>query len=274
MKYLIINADDFGFSPQINKGICDAYLRGVVTDTTILIHSPYAEEAIAMASEISLPVGIHIDFVTDFARNHDLNKQDAIGPDGQLARELFMREYHKKINHLYSCEELIIFRNEIRNQILKFIDLTGEKPSHLDYHFGLHYLPDVMAIYLTVAEEYEIPVRWGKQYAGVNPYRYAPKVFCDEFHAENATFNGILKIIDKPWVGVMEICCHPGYVTPNELPDLYNSEREIELAVLTNPELKAEFSKRGISLVNYNWLNERLRSRNWDNTITWSHTEG
>ena len=265
MKYLIINADDFGFSPQINRGICDAFVNGVVTDTSVLIHSPYAEEALSMASEIKLPVGIHIDFVTEYALNHDLNKREALGPEGQLARELFMREYHKKINRLYTCEELIIFRDEIRSQIHRFVDLMGEKPAHLDYHFGLHYLPDVMAIYLTVAEEFEIPVRWGKQYAGVNPYRYAPRVFCDQFHGENATLEGFLKQVEKIWIGVMEICCHPGYVTPSGLPDAYNAEREAELNVLTDPKLKTELSKREISLVNYNWLNERLRVRNWNN---------
>ena len=41
MKYLIVNADDFGISPEVTKGIIEAFKNGIVTDTSILICSPY-----------------------------------------------------------------------------------------------------------------------------------------------------------------------------------------------------------------------------------------
>jgi predicted glycoside hydrolase/deacetylase ChbG (UPF0249 family) len=261
MKYLIVNADDFCYSPEVSEGVLKAFTDGIVTDTSVFICSPYAEAAITKANEVGLPVGIHIDLVTEFVAKTHRSDPDLIGPDGVLARELYQREFNHHINHLYTSSELITLRNEIRRQIDIFIKLTGEKPSHLDYHFGLHHLPDLMAIYVTIAEEYRIPIRWGSQYAGKNPYDASPKVFCDEIRGTpQSDKEDILKLVEKPWIGVMEICCHPGFYSPNGLPDSYNIEREYELAVLTDPELKVELTRRKIQLVNYHWLTRKQNS--------------
>lgn len=258
MKYLIINADDFGLSPQINRGICEAFRRGVVTDASALVCSPYAPAALKMGEEIGLPMGVHLDFVSPFVGE----KRACLGAHGRLVRELFQREYQKKIGSLFSAQELLLFRDEIRRQVELFTSLTGHLPSHLDYHFGLHYLPDVMAIYLLVAEEYHLPVRWGRQYAGENPTVIAPDHFCDRFRGRReGSFELFIELLDQPWQGVMEMCCHPGYFTPfGLLEESYNVEREYELKTLTDPRLKDEIARRGIELVNYHWMRVHYRT--------------
>ena len=35
-RYLIVNADDFGFAEGINRGIVEAHERGVVTSTSLM----------------------------------------------------------------------------------------------------------------------------------------------------------------------------------------------------------------------------------------------
>ncbi len=257
MRYLIVNADDFGFSPEVIKGVIEAYQNGIVTDTSVLIRSPYAEMALSRAFEVGLPVGVHIDFVTEYHLHQHQSNQNLVGPNGQLTHELNEREFHNHIEHSFTSDELIGLRDEIRSQVNLFIRLAGEKPSHLDYHFGLHYLPEVMAIYITVAEEYQLPIRWGSQYAGTNPYSASPAVFCDAFHGSPETsVEDFIKLIDKPWEGVMEICCHPGYFTPEGLPDANNKDREYELAVLVDPRLKLELQNRKIQLVNYHFVSD------------------
>jgi chitin disaccharide deacetylase len=251
MRYLIVNADDFGFSPTINAGVCEAHLHGVVTDASLLVRSPYAAHAVQLAHQANFPIGIHVDLVTPFVYPHS----HALGPESNLVRELFRREFEHQPGQPIACELLVQIHREIRAQIREFSEMVGRLPTHLDYHFGLHYLPEVMAIYLIVADEFQIPVRWGCQYAGENPYPLAPKSLCDRFRGiATGGLDLFLSLVRQPWEGVMEMICHPGYFTPEGLPDSYNREREHELQVLTDPRLSAGLEQEAIELVNYDWL--------------------
>ena len=254
-RTLIVNADDFGLSPQINTGVIEAFTNGVVTDASILILSPHAADGLRMAKEVGLPVGIHVDFVTPFVENYHPKRKSLFGPKGLLARELYGREFQKQVTHLFSCEELIAFRDAIRHQVEAFVKLTGDLPSHLDYHFGLHHLSEIMAMYIWVANDYNIPVRWGEQYAGKNPYQKSPQLFVDGFRgAQDVSAEDFTHLLDFSWSGTLEVCCHPGHYTPQGLPDSYNQEREYELSALRDPRLREAIGEMGITPVNYNWL--------------------
>jgi predicted glycoside hydrolase/deacetylase ChbG (UPF0249 family) len=257
MQFLIVNADDFGFSKPINEGVCEAYRNGIVTDASLLVRSPFARHALELAQNVGLPVGLHIDFVTFFAGTD----ASEFGPNGRFLEELFNREYKKEITRVFTSAELLKVRQEIRRQIADFRQMAGRLPTHLDYHFGLHFLPDVMAIYLLVAEEYGLPVRWGTQYAGENPLVLAPARLCDRFRGvENGGPEQFACLLAEPWKGVLEVLCHPGYYTSDGLADGYNREREYELQILTHPQLKARIEEMGIQRVNYDWLNEHRGS--------------
>jgi len=250
-QLLIVNADDFGFSPEISRGICEAFIRGIVTDCSILVYSPYAAEAFRMARHAGLPVGLHLDLVTSFVREESPH----FGPQGLVCRELFRREHDGLPPEPLPCADLIAIRDEIRVQVERFIRLAGREPSHLDYHYGLHYLPELMAIYVSTAGEYRLPVRWGSQYAGINPYPHSPDGLCDEFRGlETGCVDLLLALLRRPWQGVLELICHPGYTTPNGLEDTYIAERERELYALVDPRVKAAVDAMGITLINFDWL--------------------
>src|SRR5439155_1370287 len=42
MRYLIVNGDDFGASPAINRGIMEAHLHGILTSTSLLVKTEWA----------------------------------------------------------------------------------------------------------------------------------------------------------------------------------------------------------------------------------------
>jgi predicted glycoside hydrolase/deacetylase ChbG (UPF0249 family) len=257
MNAIIVTADDFACSPQVTAGICEARRCGVVTETSILIRSPWAAESIGQGQDVGLSIGLHLDLVTPFVTDRS---QD-FGPERRFHCELAEREFQGRVGRPFSCGELICIRDEMRSQIEDFVGLAGCLPSHLDYHYGLHYLPDVMALYLTVAEDYGLPVRWGPQYAGANPYPLAPSCLDDRFRGrEEGGMDLFLQLVDEPCHGVKEILCHPGYTTPGVLADAYNHERELELKVLTDPKLGDELAKRQVQLVDYAWLKEHLTS--------------
>ena len=55
---VIINADDFGLTPGVNRGILGAFRDGVLTSTTMLVNLRFFDEAVIIARDNpDLPVG-------------------------------------------------------------------------------------------------------------------------------------------------------------------------------------------------------------------------
>src|SRR5437879_4472175 len=52
-RYLIVNADDFGRSPGVNRGIMSAYEHGIVTSASLMVRWPAAAEA---AKQLGVPL--------------------------------------------------------------------------------------------------------------------------------------------------------------------------------------------------------------------------
>ncbi len=61
MKKLIINADDFGYSYSVNKGIIEAHTKGVVTSTSVMIDAIAADEAKDLKKYNDLSIGLHFE---------------------------------------------------------------------------------------------------------------------------------------------------------------------------------------------------------------------
>src|SRR2546426_12844846 len=51
MKRLIVNADDFGWSEGVNRGIVEAYRNGIVTSTTVLANGAAFDGAVRLARQ-------------------------------------------------------------------------------------------------------------------------------------------------------------------------------------------------------------------------------
>ena len=60
-KYLIVNADDFGYSYGINKGIIEAHTNGIVTSTSVMVDAIAADEAKDLAKFPNLSIGLHFE---------------------------------------------------------------------------------------------------------------------------------------------------------------------------------------------------------------------
>src|SRR5260370_16984488 len=61
MKRLVVNADDFGWSEGVNRGIVEAYRNGIVTSATVLANGAAFDGATQLArQERRLGVGVHL----------------------------------------------------------------------------------------------------------------------------------------------------------------------------------------------------------------------
>lgn len=61
MRYLIVNADDFGYSSSVNKGIIEAHTKGIVTSTSVMVDAIAAQEAKDLTQFPDLSIGLHFE---------------------------------------------------------------------------------------------------------------------------------------------------------------------------------------------------------------------
>jgi len=61
LKLLIVNADDFGFTRDVNEGIVHAHRQGILTASTLMATGPAFEHAVELArANPGLDVGVHL----------------------------------------------------------------------------------------------------------------------------------------------------------------------------------------------------------------------
>ena len=61
MKQLAVNADDFGFTRDVNRGIVKAHTGGILTATTLIANGDAYEDALHLATEYpTLDIGCHL----------------------------------------------------------------------------------------------------------------------------------------------------------------------------------------------------------------------
>ena len=229
MKKIVINADDFGLTPNVNSGIMTAHKSGVVTSASIIPTGAAFEEAVKLARETpSLAVGIHLDLDKFFTINHEKGYVTgwAVQPP--------------------PLEEI---KAEIRKQI-ETVKSTGLSPDHLSSHHHPHLDPLVMPIAVSIAKEY-----------GICCMRFFRK-----FYKDQKVYDGIKKIIEdnnifytphfiEGWYwgnideafNVAELVTHPGY------GELW---REYELSACCNPQLKVHFQQSSIVSTTFRELRE------------------
>jgi len=210
VKHLIVNGDDFGASRGINRGIVEAHARGILTSTSLLVDRPASEHAAALARDHpQLSVGLHLEL-------------DAVGPE-RIAAE---------------CER----------QLARFLELTGETPTHLDSHHDVHCDLGVLPHVLAQARRERVPVRGhsGARRLGTFYGQWGGRT-----HPERIGVDGLLRLLDAGvGEGVTELSCHPGYVEPG-FRSSYVAEREVELRTLCDARVRDGIRTREIQLIGF-----------------------
>lgn len=152
MKQLIINADDFGLHPLINKGIIKGNSEGIITSTSLMPSAPYFDEAVQLAkANPSLGVGIHLTLVGGVKPACTSGVNSLLTADGVFAEDytVFAKKWY---TGSIKKNELI---KELETQIEKVL-AAGVKPTHIDSHQHMHVLPGIAGIVVRLCEKYGI----------------------------------------------------------------------------------------------------------------------
>ncbi|MBR1876920.1 MAG: ChbG/HpnK family deacetylase [Lachnospiraceae bacterium] len=137
MQRVIINADDFGISQNVNSAICECFDRYMVTSTTLMVNMPFADEAVKLAKQngFETRVGLHLNLTSGFPLTDGIKKYSCFcGKDGS-----FNAAFQKNTaTRLYlNKEETKALSTEIEAQLHKYLNY-GLPDRHLDSHHHVH----------------------------------------------------------------------------------------------------------------------------------------
>jgi predicted glycoside hydrolase/deacetylase ChbG (UPF0249 family) len=139
-------------------------------------------------------------------------------------------------------------RASLDAQLIRFTELMGRRPTHLDSHHHVHTHPDLLPHFRETAERCGIPLR---ERSGV---RYCSRFYgrwADEHHPEQVSVAGLIRILaTEVGDGVTELGCHPGCADP-ALASSYTIERELELRTLCDRRVRRFLDERGIALIGF-----------------------
>lgn len=259
-KYLIINADDFAYTPGVTYGIIEAFKRGIVTTTTALTVSDFFEEAMEIRNLLapSLPVGVHLTLsLRGFSPLLDREEVPSLVNDDGTFYTQHEFESMVDLNEVY---------REWDAQIARFYQL-GYTPDHIDSHHYVHGKNEqLLALALDLCEKYKLPMRNVSPILGTkdNPVNYreikTPDNMLASFYAREVTKEkllGILDLVSRSEPGtIVEMNCHPAFIDPElQKHSSYVDERVTEYAILTAADMFEEIKKRGIELTDFSVFN-------------------
>jgi predicted glycoside hydrolase/deacetylase ChbG (UPF0249 family) len=265
MKRLIINADDYGRSPDISRGIREAHLNGVVSSTTCMMNIPTTAQDVAIAVQETPKLGMGVHLVLTMGK--PILPREAV--PSIVDEQGNNRKYDPFLNHLPHLN-IAEVKAEWRAQIEAFIRAGGRKPDHLDsHHHSSYFSPALFRAMLELAKEYDCPIRYPLLPTNADSREFAettrlapallnefkpqrPDVFFVNFYDETATKENLLNIINSVGEGTSEIMCHPGHVDETFAKEsIYNFQRARELQILTDPEIKQAIQANGIELITF-----------------------
>lgn len=237
---LIINADDFGLTKGVNRAIIDAYKKGALKSTTMMVTMREVEDAVRLAKENNgLGVGLHLTATAGEPLRKDL--KSLTDENGKFYK------YHDLQNgtKVIDPEELYL---EWEAQLDKFKTLMGCMPTHLDSHHFAHLIDRYKHIAVRLAKKYDLPMRTLETNKEEKTVKYTMGFYddrvCYEFFEEDRA-----NILEEE---IIDLMCHPAYYdSVLESLSSYTRTRELELEILTSDRVKNWIKDNNIELTNY-----------------------
>jgi predicted glycoside hydrolase/deacetylase ChbG (UPF0249 family) len=232
MRYLIVNADDFGQSLCVNEGIIEAHEYGIVTSASLMVRWPAAAEGAAYGrTHPRLSLGLHVD----------------------LGEWIFRDGNWSPLYEVISTTDPTATMRELVSQLCTFRRLVGGNPTHLDSHQHVHRHEPVHSALTQVARDLGVPLR-----------QYSPYVrYCGDFYGQTGTgaslheaisVDSLLRILSALPKGFTELSCHPGRTS--DIVSMYCHERALEVKTLCDASIRQALDAEMIELISFSELQE------------------
>lgn len=280
LRKLIVNADDFGLSPGVNRAVEQAWQAGILTQASLMAGGDAFDDAVEIARRNpGLQVGLHLTLVQGRPVLPPEQVPGLVGSNGcfpdnpvSVGMKLF-----------FDPTIRMQLRKEIEAQILK-IKQAGIPLSHVDGHLNIQMHPTVFSVLSGLMARYEITsfrttrerlfqnlrldrsrmigksaerIIFGAlaghaapalKYQGITTAVEVKGVL----NSGQMTEEYLLSVLENLQEGTTEIYFHPGCLPDEEIsrrmPDY---KHEQELAALLSPRVRERLQQLGIALTNY-----------------------
>jgi chitin disaccharide deacetylase len=277
-RFAIVNGDDFGLSPGVNRGIIQAHREGILTSTSLMATGDAFGEAVGLAQDHPrLSIGIHLALVEGrpvSAPERIPSLVTSTGTFGTSLGAFMMRWLSGRIRRAE-------VERELTAQVEKVL-ASGLAVEKLDSHMHLHLLPGIFPIAVALARRYRIRgIRLPRERMRHNahprlstaqlkrailtslavlyrPHAVKAELVCpDRFRgimtSGHLSERDLLSTLATLPPGVTEVMVHPGYrdAVLEAWPSSRVYAREMELEALTSPAIKEFVATSDIHLINF-----------------------
>jgi hopanoid biosynthesis associated protein HpnK len=288
VRRLIVNADDFGLTPGIDRAIMEAHTGGVVSSATLMANGSAFDDAVRAArSAPKLSVGCHVVLVDGMPVLPPQNVDTLVAIRSAEPDKFFSSLSAFAARAMlggFDRDQLVA---EVTAQIQK-LQAAGIQVTHLDTHKHAHLFPEILSALLRAARicgvrairNPIVPVKampkkiwksrrdlW-KRYGQVRVLH----TFSGQFHQRTKragllTPDGVIGVVETGSFessllrqtlaslpeGTWELVCHPGYNDADlrAVPTRLRDSREEELRLLTSPELREFLDQEKIRVISY-----------------------
>lgn len=224
---LIVNADDFGISNEVNNAIAEAFEKGYINRTTLMTNMPYAKEAMDIARNRGFidRVGIHLNLTSGRPISEGISKDtvmcDANGEfTADFARNMKTRFFLAKKTSANIEEELTAQLEEYKR--------LGGTLWHVDSHHHVHTDPSVWKVLKKVLKRYPVTsVRLGRNmYKGGNPLMHIYKFLL------NSSIKSFCKNKENLFGSAQD---YDNYTSGIEAGELVNLHDELAIEIMVHP---------------------------------------
>ncbi len=276
MKRLIVNADDFGLSPEVNAGIMRAHRDGILRSASLMVAEPSARAAADIARDNpNLDVGLH----AVVCRGRSILDSSRLGAAVRPSGEFIDSPVAAGMRYFFDRSLRTAMTDELRAQIDRHLELVGYL-NHIDGHLNFHVHPLFADILVDLAVEYKVPcIRLPRERVMTTlrlrqdnaarklvesaifrtlSRRTSRMMAARGLTSTDALFglhqsghlteDYIVGVLDRIRHGTTELYFHPAADIGGTPP---NVEAQLEVEILTSPRVRDALARNGIELITF-----------------------